>query len=264
MVSPISVTSEYTVATDRSQIGFSKFQRIAATNDLCDLAEARYRADVRGLLNKVVVFIVLAAILNLLIAWGCATRPSPPVFDARLTADYRRARWQAEERGPQLRDDRLWIDRAYRGRGLHLLVIQVGPQGAEQIHIHRAGWPMASMEGREHNPITPGTVPIQKPSYKAAIPLPTDDTLLVPLVGGGYSESPYVRVLPLLPVWPGFAINTLVYAVGAILVAGLWWLARRALRKFRGRCLSCGYDLRRDYSTGCPECAWKRPLQTAW
>ena len=215
----------------------------------------------KGLLTRIMVFVVLGAILNLLIAWGCATWPTPPLFDALLTADYRRARWQAEERRPDLKADRLWIDRAYRGRGFHLLVVQEGPPGAELIHIHRAGWPLASMEGREHNPLRPGTAPIRTPSYLAALPLPTDGTLLVPLVGGGVTTSPYVRVLPLLPIWPGFALNTLAYALAAMIVAGLWWLVRRSLRKMRGRCLACAYDLRGDYSTGCPECGWRRDVK---
>ena len=205
------------------------------------------------------VFVVLGAMINLLIAWGCATWPTPPVFNALLTADYRRARWQAEERRPRLKDDRLWIERAYRRGGLHLLAVQEEARPAKLIHIHRAGWPLASMEGREEHPLRPGTVPLRTPSYIAALPLPTDGTLLVPLVGGGATTSPYVRVLPLLPIWPGFAINTLLYAAATILVAGLWWLVRRAFRNMRGRCLSCGYDLRRNLASGCPECGWKRP-----
>ncbi len=225
-------------------------------------AETRYRADVKGLLTRVVVFIGLGAIVNPLIAWGCAAWTKPPLFDALLTADYRRARWQVEERRPRSKDDQVWIRRAYRGGGLHLLIVQQEPRITEPIHIHRAGWPLASMEGREHNPLSPGTIPIGTPSYSAALPLPIKATLHIPLVGGGTTTSPYVRVLPLLPVWPGFAINTLVYALAAMIVAGLLCLVRRGLRRMRGRCLSCGYDLRRDYSTGCPECGWRRQLQT--
>jgi hypothetical protein len=26
----------------------------------------------------------------------------------------------------------------------------------------------------------------------------------------------------------------------------------------RGRCLTCGYDLRGDFAAGCPECGWNR------
>jgi hypothetical protein len=65
--------------------------------------------------------------------------------------------------------------------------------------------------------------------------------------------------LPLRPIWPGFAINTVFYA------AVLWVLFALggtpfALRKWRrirhGLCPKCGYDLRGggSESTTCPEC----------
>jgi hypothetical protein len=63
-------------------------------------------------------------------------------------------------------------------------------------------------------------------------------------------------LIPLRPLWPGFAINTVFYA------AVLWVLfaAPFALRKWRrirrGLCPKCGYDLRvrASDSAVCPEC----------
>ncbi len=67
-----------------------------------------------------------------------------------------------------------------------------------------------------------------------------------------------LRVLPLLPIWPGFVANSLVY--GALLWLlfvsrlGLRWLVRVS----RGRCANCGYRLGK--SVICPECgAQSRP-----
>ncbi len=65
------------------------------------------------------------------------------------------------------------------------------------------------------------------------------------------------RALPLAPIWPGFAINTIFYA------AILWlpfapFQLRRYVRVKGGRCIKCGYDLRGDLSAGCPECGWRR------
>jgi hypothetical protein len=64
------------------------------------------------------------------------------------------------------------------------------------------------------------------------------------------------RFLPYRLLWPGFALNTAFY--GAI-VSALWSapaLIRRRVRKHRGHCPTCNYDLRG--STGgtdpCPEC----------
>ena len=64
--------------------------------------------------------------------------------------------------------------------------------------------------------------------------------------------------LPLRPIWPGLAFNTLFYAL-------LWWLAFASIqmvkhnrRYRRGLCPLCRYDLLADYSKGCSECGWKR------
>ncbi len=59
----------------------------------------------------------------------------------------------------------------------------------------------------------------------------------------------------LFPVWPGFAVNTLIFATT---IAWVWRgvLTFRAARRVRGGlCASCGYD-RRGLATGtpCPEC----------
>ncbi len=66
------------------------------------------------------------------------------------------------------------------------------------------------------------------------------------------------RYLPLLPLWRGLAMNTLLYAavwLGLLLmprIARRWWRVRH------GCCRVCGYDLRGGFATGCPECGWKR------
>jgi hypothetical protein len=56
------------------------------------------------------------------------------------------------------------------------------------------------------------------------------------------------------PLWPGFLINTAFY--GVILWA-LWFTpgaVRRGVRRRRGACVRCGYDLRGGGLTACPEC----------
>ncbi len=64
--------------------------------------------------------------------------------------------------------------------------------------------------------------------------------------------------LPIQPTWPGFAINTLFYAaVVWSLIFGSFAL-RRLIRRKRGLCVACGYDLRGCQKPGCPECGWRR------
>lgn len=62
------------------------------------------------------------------------------------------------------------------------------------------------------------------------------------------------RVVPLHPRWTGLAVDTIFY--GAI-----FWLAipgpkllRRVLRRRRGQCPDCGYDLAHHEHATCPEC----------
>jgi hypothetical protein len=79
---------------------------------------------------------------------------------------------------------------------------------------------------------------------------------------GGYliSGSPEVRdhryrALPLNPIWGGMAVNVAAFAA-------LWWVIlflpkviRRRVRRRRGCCVACGYDLRAlPARAACPEC----------
>ena len=61
--------------------------------------------------------------------------------------------------------------------------------------------------------------------------------------------------LPLYPLWPGFALNTLFYAA---LAWGVWQVPlviRRRRRRSKGKCVRCGYDLKGLGVGGvCPEC----------
>lgn len=65
----------------------------------------------------------------------------------------------------------------------------------------------------------------------------------------------FLLEFPRRPLWPGFALNTLIYAA---LAWGLWRLpfaARRRRRKRRNQCAACGYS-RAGLAEGsaCPEC----------
>ena len=64
------------------------------------------------------------------------------------------------------------------------------------------------------------------------------------------------RVLPLRPLWPGFAVNTFFYAAVLWLLIPGPFLLRRFIRMKRGRCVKCGYPL--GDSAVCSECG--KPL----
>jgi hypothetical protein len=68
--------------------------------------------------------------------------------------------------------------------------------------------------------------------------------------------------LPVLPIWPGFAINTAIYATAwsVLLLAPspLCRAARYRLRASRGLCPTCGYSLKGAPAGPCPECGARR------
>ena len=77
-----------------------------------------------------------------------------------------------------------------------------------------------------------------------------------------FDERGHGKALPLRPIWPGFALNTLFYmlfstAIWICIIKGSSRV-RNFLRLKRGLCIKCSYDLRNDYSKGCPECGWRR------
>jgi hypothetical protein len=71
-------------------------------------------------------------------------------------------------------------------------------------------------------------------------------------------------LLPLLPIWPGFAINTVFYAAVLWMLFAVPLALRKRRRIKRGWCSKCAYDLRGRppaTSTVCPECgAAARPI----
>ncbi|MCA9281529.1 MAG: hypothetical protein H6812_12575 [Phycisphaeraceae bacterium] len=64
--------------------------------------------------------------------------------------------------------------------------------------------------------------------------------------------------LPYRPRFPGLIVNTLFYAALWFGLTTGWRAMKHRWRMHRGRCPKCKYDLARDFSTGCPECGWRR------
>ena len=66
------------------------------------------------------------------------------------------------------------------------------------------------------------------------------------------------HLLPIGPVWPGFAVNTVFYAAFLWLLIPGPFALRRFVRRRRGLCPACGYDLRHGEHGACPECGVAR------
>ncbi len=61
-------------------------------------------------------------------------------------------------------------------------------------------------------------------------------------------------MLPLAITVPGFAANTLFYAAVLWLLFAAPFATRRLIRRKRGHCIKCGYDIRHADHDACPEC----------
>ena len=76
--------------------------------------------------------------------------------------------------------------------------------------------------------------------------------------GGGFEMAAGPKLwrwrVPVLPIWRGFAANMLFYAAILWLLIGGPFALRRIIRRRRGLCPACGYDVKHAEHESCPEC----------
>lgn len=123
-----------------------------------------------------------------------------------------------------------------KGDGSNPNVIKVDNYSIDIVEL---GWPMRCIAGEQWNELHMPTTPWQ--------------------VTSGMFQA-FGAQWPNRVLWLGMFINVLFYS--ALIALSFFCLrySRRAVRKKRGHCLKCAYDLRGDYSTGCPECGYGREL----
>ncbi len=73
-------------------------------------------------------------------------------------------------------------------------------------------------------------------------------------LGGMQGPIGLPRALPLRPIPIGFVFNSLLYASCLWLMISVPFDVRRMIRRKRGRCTRCGYDLSHADHGACPEC----------
>ncbi len=195
--------------------------------------------------------LVGAAILNIAVALACAAGPGPAVFDPQLTARLRRSQFEAADVG---RDDEPWIESACRATGVEVVFLR--PAAGPRTRSHRSGWPLRALEGRALDALGAGADPV---GHRWAVEASGELQLEYSIVSGKPKVVSVRRIMPLRPMWPGFALNTLIFAAAVPACLTLARTSQRVLRRLRGRCTRCGYDLRGEPGGGCPECGWRRP-----
>ncbi len=190
-------------------------------------------------------FLLLGAVLNIAVAWGCALW---------VPSGERRQIWIDYEFDPIFQImpipqdyDYLRIQRA-SGIGIVETEVLAGFFGggipllwALPTH-YAAGWPLCCLHGAW----------LGRDQFVSAMAAPE-----------WLHPTKYIfdaRALPLGPIWPGFAVNTIFYAAIMWLVMPGPFVLRRHIRRKRGLFLACGYDLRHADHDACPECGGLLPL----
>ena len=200
-------------------------------------------------LAKLVVFLLLGAIVNVAVAWGCQLKfesfPPLPVDTAHQFRGWDIWTWNAlgaQQIGNVMGDSsseyiaslEQWEPPAWSRLSQLPIYERLDPEG---LQVDRAfGLPVLSVWYGLDAKRASGTSLVSSREITGWLPY---------------------RDLAMTPIWPGFAINTVFYAA---ILAILWLLAlgpftlRRAIRRKRGHCIKCGYDLGHADHRACPEC----------
>ena len=156
----------------------------------------------RRIIFKLLVFLLLGAIINVAVAWGCASIPGRLQPTKQLSA-FPPMEWSA-------------------------FGIQVQSE-------YSAGIPLKCLSGTA---LSDGV------THSLKVPQWLRPAEIKGLFGG--------RVLPLHPLWPGFALNTIFYAAIAWMLFAMPFTIRRRRRIKRGECVRCAYPV--GTSPACTEC----------
>ena len=199
----------------------------------------------------ILVLLLAGAVVNVAVAWAC-TLWSPIGGEVLIE--------------PVPRDVAPWFDRycpfavevparsdVRRRGGLGLQIQRMCDpiDGRQGLYVASwrttAGFPMLCLDGAlwecgDHRPIYIFSHARRLPESVGPLPV---------------QNMHYAVTLPLRPVWPGFAANTIFYAGIAAMLVYNPWVIRRLLRHRRRLCPSCAYPMGR--SAVCTECGRALP-----
>lgn len=178
----------------------------------------------------------------------------------------RNGRWQAIAPGsgeparvtqrlgiPVFESHSTWFElRSIGVNAFEVLVVEEGRASRKLLFIE-AGWPMLCFSGAATRRSTSDSL--------VFISAFRWDSRKYDATGRGF-ESFWIQ--PLCPHWMGLFINGVVYLLSFAAVMRTWRFMREAVRAFRGRCRTCGYDRRgRTIHSPCPECGTPSDSQHA-
>ena len=182
-------------------------------------------------LITVAILLLAGAVVNVVVAWGCAAW-SPFPMRAGLSVA---SQWpgQVPETWPPPRAS---VGSSFGTKVTHFTS---GNWKGPHVQVFAAGWPLRALSAMDRTVVGRYFRP------RPGIPLVT----LVKNRGLG--------VLPLRPIWPGLAINTVFYAVVLCLLVSGPFVLRRFIRIRSGLCPKCTYPM--GESNVCTECGRELP-----
>ena len=202
----------------------------------------------------IIVFVILGAVVNVAIAWGCEQFGSIRLLDTTLIAKLRREQFDRADQNPSLGKP-LWVKDAFRGPGTE--IIRFSADGS-QTEERRSGWPWRSVQCVVESRLDrSGGQSNWRRSIQAGI-LVSGNAYLSwdanPTMAMGLQAIE--KVVPLQPRWPGFVLNTIFWALVMWLLCMIPRWIRSGVWIIRRRCMRCGYPV--GTSPVCTECG--RPI----
>lgn len=134
--------------------------------------------------------------------------------------------------------------------------------------VHQSGWPMRALSGgRRVNDVSPNDAnqsgSANASPANASTPTESRGRFSVPVrPTQAATNDPWTfRMLPMKPMWGGFAVNTVAYSAVLWVVLAIPSALRRKRRIRRALCPVCAYPV--GTSDICSECGASLPNQTA-
>lgn len=209
----------------------------------------------RRRLLAVLTSIVLGSLTTLAIAWACAAwvnpNRAPMTFSTSQASNGDLQATSIQKCFGHTRVNRSTLTDLQRDPATGAIQ-SIGVRGDSYGESEsRTGWPMRAMRCGNTHEVTLGDGQAILQAHFSGTPGRTGLIGLSPWRGPGPTTW---RALPDRPMWPGFTIDTLVYAAAWWVIIFGWQRHRRARRIERGLCSACGYDLRGSDSQACSEC----------
>jgi hypothetical protein len=209
------------------------------------------RHRTRSIITRLVVFLLLGAVVNVAVAWGCMVTWPARVYNENDLIDVAKnpatellvSTWNIDEplRRAEIKsfaESRVgWIQ--YTAEYFPDWDSSNPVDDLSWFIVLEAGWPARSLRGDFRAP--PGV----DAEFCYALMIPDGWR-------PAYGRITLWSYFPILPIWPGFAINTFFYAAILWLLFAFPFALRRWRRVRRGLCATCSYPV--GASDVCTEC----------